>query len=341
MKKTLFAAMAIVLSVAAFTGCKEKKKVEDTEQKPVSVKIEKARMERVAQSVDFTANLEANKQTQIVPSVIARIEQLNVEVGDMVKEGQILAELEKTQYNTNAFQLANTELNYARMKPVYETGGISKQEMDATETQINVLRETVANLADNLTLRSPFDGVVTARYNEEGDLYSQTSGTGIYQIMQMNPLKAYVFVSEQYFPDVYMGMPVEIRADVYPDKVFVGKVTRIAPALDASSRTFEVEVTIPNEKLTLRPGMYARTMFNMGEEDNITVLDVAVQRLAGTNERYVYVVEDGVVSRRMVSVGRQVGDRMEILSGLKEGEDVVIAGAARLHAGMAVEVMAE
>ena len=87
--------------------------------------------------------------------------------------------------------------------------------------------------------------------------------------------------------------------------------------------------------------MYARTTFNMGEEDNITVLDVAVQRLAGTNERYVYVVEDGVVSRRMVSVGRQVGDRMEILSGLKEGEDVVIAGAARLHAGMAVEVMAE
>lgn len=341
MRRTLFAAMAIVLSVAAFTGCKEKKKAEDTEQKPVSVKIEKARMERVAQSVDFTANLEANKQTQIVPSVIARIEQLNVEVGDMVKEGQILAELEKTQYNTNAFQLANTELNYARMKPVYETGGISKQEMDATETQINVLRETVANLADNLTLRSPFDGVVTARYNEEGDLYSQASGTGIYQIMQMNPLKAYVFVSEQYFPDVYMGMPVEVRADVYPDKVFVGKVTRIAPALDASSRTFEVEVTIPNEKLTLRPGMYARTMFNMGEEDNITVLDVAVQRLAGTNERYVYVVEDGVVSRRMVSVGRQVGDRMEILSGLKEGEDVVIAGAARLHAGMAVEVMAE
>ena len=341
MRKTLLAAMAIVLSVAAFTGCKENKKVEDTEQKPVSVKIEKARMERVAQSVDFTANLEANKQTQIVPSVIARIEHLNVEVGDMVKEGQILAELEKTQYNTNAFQLANTELNYARMKPVYETGGISKQEMDATETQINVLRETVANLADNLTLRSPFDGVVTARYNEEGDLYSQTSGTGIYQIMQMNPLKAYVFVSEQYFPDVYMGMPVEVRADVYPDKVFVGKVTRIAPALDASSRTFEVEVTIPNEKLTLRPGMYARTMFNMGEEDNITVLDVAVQRLAGTNERYVYVVENGVVSRRMVSVGRQVGDRMEILSGLKEGEDVVIAGAARLHAGMAVEVMAE
>ena len=183
------------------------------------------------------------------------------------------------------------------------------------------------------------DGVVTLRNNEVGDLFSAAGGTGIYQVMQMNPLKAYVYVSEQYFPHVYMGMPVEVRLDIYPDETFAGKVSRIAPALDASSRTFEVEVTIPNGEMRLRPGMYARTIFNMGVERNVTVLDVAVQRMSGTNERYVYVVDNGRVERRFVTVGRQVGDRMEILDGVKAGEQVVIAGSARLLGGMEVSVM--
>ncbi|HIZ14545.1 MAG TPA: efflux RND transporter periplasmic adaptor subunit [Candidatus Tidjanibacter faecipullorum] len=331
---------AAVWAAVALTGCRGEAKKSDTEaQETVSVKVEKARVEEVAQTVSFTANLEPNKTTYIVPSVAARIEKLNVEVGDRVKKGQILAELDKTQYNTNAIQLANLELDFARMQRVYETGGISKQEMDATETSINVLKETVANLEENLTLRSPFDGVVTLRNNEVGDLFSAVSGGGIYQVMQMNPLKAYVYVSEQYFPHVYMGMPVEVRLDIYPEETFSGKVSRIAPALDASSRTFEVEVTIPNPDMRLRPGMYARTLFNMGLERSVTVLDVAVQRMTGTNERYVYVVQDGHAERRFVTVGRQVGDRIEILDGLKDGEEVVIAGSARLLGGMAVSVM--
>ena len=151
MRKSLLIAAAIV-SVVAFTGCKGKNKtVTGGGDEAVSVKIEQSYKEKVAQSVDFTANLEAYKQTYIVPSITARIEKLNVDVGDKVKKGQILAEMDKTQYNTNALQLANAELDFARMKPVYETGGISKQEIDAAETNINVLKETVSNLEENVT----------------------------------------------------------------------------------------------------------------------------------------------------------------------------------------------
>ena len=349
MRKSLLVAAAIVsvvsfagVSVLTFTSCKGKSKTEavgSVEELP-SVKIERSYREKVAQSVDFTANLEAYKQTYIIPSISARIEKLNVDVGDKVRKGQILAELDKTQYNTNALQLANAELNFARMQPVYETGGISKQEIDAAQTNIDVLKETVANLEENVRLRSPFDGVVTMRNNEEGDLFSAMSGTGIYQVMQMSPLKAYVFVSEQYFPQVYAGMPVEVRVDVYPDREFTGKVSRIAPSIDPSSRTFKVEVTVPNAELTLRPGMYARTTFNMGEVDNVTVLDVAVQRLTGTNDKYVYVLkDDDTVESRFVTTGRQVGDRVEILSGLSEVEKAVITGAARLLDGVKVQVV--
>lgn len=339
---------AAIIGAVTLTGCqgnKKNKAATDGEAELTQVKVEQARAEEVAQTVDFTANLQANKQTFIVPSVAARIEKINVEVGDNVKKGQVLVELDKTQYNTYALQLSNAETNLARMKPVYESGGISKQQIDELETNINVLKETVHNLGDNLTLRAPFDGVVTARYNEEGDLFAMSpntdGGVGILQVMQMNPLKAYVYVSEQYFPQVYMGMPIKVVAEIYPDREFEGKVSRIAPSINPATRTFEVEVTVPNPSTVLRPGMYARTIFNMGEVNGVTVEDMAVQRQVGTNDKYVYVVKDGVVDKRFVTTGRQSGDRVEIISGLQAGEEVVIAGASKLMGGMKVSIVNE
>lgn len=344
MRKSLLIAAAIMGAVA-MTGCqgKKNKTVTDGEGELTQVKVEQARAEKVSQTVDFTANLQAYKQTFIVPALAARIEKINVEVGDNVKEGQVLVELDKTQYNTSALQLSNAETNLARMKPVHESGGISKQQIDELETNVNVLRETVRNLSENLTLTAPFSGVVTGRYNEVGDLFSMSpnadGGVGILQVMQMNPLKAYVYVSEQYFPQVYMGMPVKVVAEIYPDKEFEGKVSRIAPSINPATRTFEVEITVQNPSMSLRPGMYARTIFNMGEVDGVTVQDTAVQRQTGTNDKYVYVVKDGIVDKRFITTGRQTGDRIEVTSGLEAGETVVIAGASKLLGGMKVNVV--
>lgn len=339
---------AAIIGAVALTGCQGKKNksaAEGEAAQATQVKVEQARAEEVSQTVDFTANLQAYKQTFIVPALAARIEDINVEVGDNVKEGQVLVELDKTQYNTSALQLSNAETNLSRMRPVYESGGISKQQIDELETSVNVLRETVRNLGENLTLTAPFSGVVTGRYNEEGDLFSMSpnadGGVGILQVMQMNPLKAYVYVSEQYFPQVYMGMPVKVVAEIYPDREFEGKVSRIAPSINAATRTFEVEITVPNPSLVLRPGMYARTTFNMGEVDGVTVQDMAIQRQLGTNDKYVYVVKDGTVDKQFVTTGRQSGDRVEITSGLNAGETVVVAGASKLLPGMKVDVVNE
>ncbi len=343
MRKTLLI-VAAIMGTVALTGCQGKKnKGAEAAEDVVYVKVEPARAEKVAQTIDFTANLEAYQMNFIVPSLAARIEQINVEVGDKVKKGQILVELDKTQLNTNKLQLSNAELNLARMMPVYETGGISKQQIDEMETNIGVLKETVKNLEDNLTLRSPINGVVTGRYNEVGDLFSMSmnsdGGIGILQVMQMDKLKAYVYVSEQYFPQVYMGMPVKVVAETFPDRTFEGKVSRIAPAINPSTRTFEVEVTVPNSDLTLRPGMYARTTFNMGEVNGITVQDMAVMRQTGTNDKYVYVVNDeGIVDKHFVTVGRRMNDRIEIISGVEIGENVVIAGGNKITTGMKVEI---
>lgn len=340
MRKSLLIAMT-ALGALSLTGC-QGKKTETIEQIP-AVKTEAVRSEKVAQTVDFTGNLQAYQQNFITPAVAAHIDKINVEVGDRVRKGQVLVELDKTQYNTYAAQLSNAKTNLERMKPVYAAGGISKQQIDEMQTNVDVLTATVRNLKDNLTFTSPLNGVVTGRYNEAGDLYAmspnKSGDVGILQVMQMDRLKSYAYVSEQYFPYVHMGMPVNVVAELYPDKIYTGKVTRIAPSINPSTRTFEVEITIPNTKEELRPGMYSRATFDMGAMDGITIEDLAVQRQAGTNDKYVFLVKaDNTIERRVITTGRQSGSRIEVTSGLEEGDNVVIAGSTKLMAGKKVQI---
>jgi RND family efflux transporter MFP subunit len=272
-----------------------------------------------------------------------RIDEIRVNVGDHVTKDQVVATLDKNQYNQTATQLKNAEQNLQRMKSVYASGGVSKAQIDELETSVIVLRETVANLERNIELRSPFDGIITGRYNEPGDLFmmggNADGGVGILQVMQINTLKAVVALSEQYYPQVYKGMKVKVMAEVYPDREFEGVVNIVYPAINASTHTFNVEVLVPNAKEVLRPGMFARTEFNMGSRKSLVVPDVAVQKQMGVNDRYVYVVKDGVAERRVVTLGRQVGQQVEILSGVAEGEEVAITALSKIKNGTPVEVV--
>ena len=157
--------------------------------------------------------------------------------------------------------------------------------------------------------------------------------------MQINKLKAVVALSEKYYPLVYKGMKVKVTADVYPDKAFEGTVEIVYPSINAATHTFKVEVVVPNGKEILRPGMFARTEFNMGNRMSLTVPDVAVQKQMGVNDRYVYVVKDGVAERRVVTLGRQVGTRVEILSGVEAGESVAVTSLSKIKIGTAVKVV--
>ena len=297
----------------------------------------------IAQTEDFTSTLLPYKKSFITPQMSLRIDKINVEVGDHVKEGQVVAELDRNQYNQSAVQLKNTKQTLERMRSVYEAGGVSQSQIDELETSVTVLEETVANLKRSIELKAPFSGIITGRYNEVGDLFAMAGnadgGMGMFQIMQIDKLKAIVALSEQYYPQVYKGMKVAVMADVYPDKVFEGEVNIVYPAINANTHTFNVEVLVPNGKEILRPGMFARTEFNMGNRSSLVVPDVAVQKQMGVNDRYVYVIKDGVAERKVVSLGRQVGDKVEVLSGLSEGDEVAITSLSKLKDGAQVEVV--
>ena len=296
----------------------------------------------IAQTEEFTSTLLPYKKSFITPQMSLRIDEIRVDVGDHVKEGQVVARLDRNQYNQSAVQLKNTKQTLERMRKVYEGGGVSKSQIDELETSVTVLEETVANLERSIELKAPFSGIITGRYNEVGDLFAMAGnadgGMGMFQIMQIDQLKAIVALSEQFYPQVYKGMKVTVKADVYPDKEFPATVKIVYPSINAATRTFNVELTIPNKQEILRPGMFARATFNMGERSSLTVEDVAIQKQMGVNDRYVYVGTDGVAERRVVTLGRQVGSRVEILSGVNEGEQVAITSLSKLKNGCKVKI---
>ena len=327
----------MLIAAAALAGCTGKKTADVQQETRVLTITETAVAAPVQLAEEFTSEIEPYKENDITPAASGvHIDRILVEVGDPVRQGQLIVTLDPTQYTQQLVQLKTVEDDYNRLLPVYEAGGISAQQIEQAKAQLDVQREVVANLKKNIEVHSPITGVVTARNYESGDLFAAQP---ILHIMQIDPLKVVANISEQYFRNVKVGMPVDLKVDIFPGETFPGTVSLIYPALDPATRTFKVEVKVPNAKRTLRPGMFARTGFNMGEKEGVMVPDVAVQKQVGTAERFLYVIKgDSVAERRRVEVGRQVGDRVDILSGVAPGERVAVTALSKLFDGAKVEV---
>lgn len=337
MKNIAILALAAFVMTACGSSQADNASTTTAEKLPL-VKVALSTEQPVEQIASFTGSIEPYAKNNISPSLGLRIEKINAEVGDRVRKGQVLVVMDKRQYLQSAVQTQSLETDFLRLKKLYEEGGVSKQQLDQLETQLSVSRHATSNLLENADLLSPITGVVTERAFDAGDIYSPSAGK-ILTVMSIDRVKVQVNVSEQYFTQVKMGMPVNVKLDIYPDKVFDGRVSLIYPALDAATRTFTVEITIANPSSELRPGMFCRVSLNFGKTDRVLVPDIAVQKQVGTNERYIFTVKNGKAERQVVELGRIVGKNYEILSGATAGQEVVVAGGQKLLDGSAVEVV--
>ncbi|GHV34615.1 cation efflux system protein [Bacteroidia bacterium] len=332
----------IIISALAilFAACNKKTETKVETSRAIEVKVSQTVLQDVEQLVDFTGTIEAFHPSDITPSLPVRINKIYVEVGDKVHKGQLLVQMDGTQKTQQELQLSNIQVEYDRVVALHNAGGASQQQVDQVQTQLDIMKATVANLSENVDLRSPIDGIVTARLYNQGELFSAATGKScILKVMDLAPLKVKIDVPSEYFPNVKLGMPVNITCDIYKDEVFSGKVSLIYPTIDAVTRNFTVEITIPNKNQKIRPGMFSRVALNFGTQKHIVVDDVAIVRQVGTGDRYVYAEKDGVVSKLKVTVGRQLNKKVEILSdNLKAGDNVVIAGQTKLIDGAAVIV---
>lgn len=325
---------AFALLMACSGG--ENKGVEIKEEK-AKVKIETVHMQQVEQIADFTATVQANVTNNIAPQSPVRIQKLHVEIGDQVRAGQLLATMDATTLKQTLLQLENQEAEFKRIDELYKVGGASKSAWDAQKMALDVSREVLKNLQENNQLVSPISGVVTARNYDSGDMYS--GGVPVYVVEQIRPVKLLLHVSESYFTYVKKGMEVDIRLDVYGDEVFKGKVNLVYPSIDPDTRTFPVEVRIANNDEKVRPGMFARIAMTFGTLQHVVAPDQAIVKQAGSGDRFIYVYKNGTVSYQKVELGRRMGNRYEIVSGVQDGDQVVVTGHSRLNDGLAVEVV--
>ena len=340
--KTIFKTMSVAAAVLAAVSCgnnagKQTEQAASVEQALPSVAVAQVFVREVPQEATYTSTIQPYVKNNIVPQTAGRITKINVEVGDRVKKGQVLAEIDKVQLQQAQLQLHNAEIELGRLKALYEAGGLSKSDLDAVELQYNVAKTQVQNLIENTTLLSPIDGVITARNYDAGDMYAMAAP--IFTVEQIKPVKLLVAVSESDYSKVKKGDRVTVKADAFQDLTFDGKVERIYPTVDPTTRTFNVEVVIPNNYSTLRPGMFVRVIINFGSNNNVVIPDVAVVKQQGSGERFVYVLnEDGTVSYTKVELGRRMGAEFEVLSGLKDSAIVVTGGQIRLKDGIQVAV---
>ncbi len=334
MKKIFFATMLLCGTM----GCTPKTSTSNIETSPKSIPTKTATAQRqtITLNEEFTSEIKAYRENDITPAVSGvRIDEIMVDVGDKVERGELLVKLDPTLYDQQMINVNKLRTDVERLKPVYEAGGISRQTYDDAQSAYELQLEVANNLKKHTELHSPIAGVVTSRNSEVGNLLNNSP---ILHIAQIDKLKVLVSISEQFFPNVSNGMDVDLTLDIYPDKLFKGHVTLIYPSLDAESRTFMVEVTLPNNEALLRPGMFARSQFNMGSREAIIVPDVAIQKQYGADENYVYIIKDNIAHRRVVKIGRQLGSSIEILSGIEAGEDVAITAFSRLGNGIEVNV---
>jgi RND family efflux transporter MFP subunit len=345
---------AIMISGLLVAGCSSKSnKSASASQDPatttssavIPVKVVKLTKTKIARTIDYTASILPFEEVNVAPSTPGRIDRIYVETGDKVKKGDKLFLMDRTQLYQLELQLSNLQKDLSRIDTLLKSGSAKQQQYDQMKTQYDITKTNVDFMQQNTLLKSPFVGIVTGKYFEDGEMYSgspttQTGRSAVVTVMQVNPLKVNVNVSEQYYPLINKGIKAMVTADVYKDETFTGSVFRIAPTINSATRSFIVELELPNRNDLLKPGMFVRVSMDLGEVETFVVPAYTVLVQEGTNLRYVFVADNNTAKRVEVILGKRFDDQLEIISEtLKEGDQLVTEGQSRLVNGGKIEVV--
>ena len=356
MKRNLtFIAMIATALICSCGSDGSKETAEDGEnvaakaEKP-KVKVATVETEEVAQYESYSTTVEAMVKNNISPNAPLRIDKILVEVGDDVKKGQKLVQLDassldqlKLQIEQQKLQLEQLETEFKREKELYTIGGSSKTAFENMKTQLEVSKKSLevskkslANRLENTVLVSPVDGVVSARNYDNGDM---SGGQPILVIEQVAPVKMKINISESRYAQTNEDLDIVMKFNTYGDEEFKGNVNLIYPTIDSKTHTFPVEIVLENTDARVRPGMYGKATVNFGTKSHVVVPDKAVIKQQGSGSYFVYTYADGKVKRNSVEVGQRIGDRYELLGGIENGSTVVVSGHTNLADGVEVEVI--
>lgn len=351
MKKKLLISLALCMALS--TACGKEEVVEEKSLR--SVEVTTVGQGDISSEFAYTGKAAPSKEVDVVPTVPGKVTSYNYEVGDKVSQGAVLFTVDTTDLQNNMRSLEasynvaklgrdNAKSTYENNKLLYDEEIISKQEFDqikyayeSAEAQLESIQVQMDNLKKNITdcsVTSPMTGVIATRGVERGGFASQ--GVPAYTVMDLSTIKVEVGVSEQVLNTIHVGDKVSVLMTAVSELPLEGTVSTIAPA-SGQTGMYTVKVELNNKDGKIKSGMMAEVSFTMeSSKDTIVLPRNAV--IEKDNEVYVYVVENGVAKKVNVELGIESGDTIEILSGLKDGDNVVTKGQTYISDGEEVNV---
>ena len=334
---SLFRTVLVFVLSAFIASCGAKKDAQQEEERIENVKVSKLVKQKVSREIELSTTLQGYETMKIAPSVTGTIEHIYVEVGSRVNAGDLLVRMDQKQLNTTKLTFANASVEFERVKVLHETGTVTQQAFDQAKLAYDQTKENLEFLTDNTFVKALFGGVISAKNYEDGELYN---GNPILELTQTHQLKALISIPESYIPNIKKGMNLMVASDVYPNQEFPAIIEIVYPTIDPNTHTFQVKLKMTNSENKLRPGMYVRTTLKLGEVDGLMVPYQAVLKLTGSNERYVFINDNGVAKRVRVTLGNRFNELIEIIADeLKEGDELITVGQAKLIDGIRLNVM--
>jgi RND family efflux transporter MFP subunit len=356
------------------------------------VAVQKASTHTLSRNLTLTAEFEPYQEIDVMAKVAGYVKQINVDIGDRVQRGELLATLEvpemsnelakaaaavdrseaevkKAQDDVQRAEAAHTiaHLSYQRLNDVSKArpGLVAQEEIDnarskdlVTEAQISAAQSGLAAAEQELkvdqaeqarlktmfnytVVTAPFTGVITKRYADTGSMIqagtsSQTQAMPLVRLSQNNLLRLILPVPESAVSGVHIGQRVEVNVPTLHHS-FPGKVARYADKVQLSTRTMDTEVDVQNPSLVLIPGMYAEVNLQLAVRDNVLSIPIAAIDNSDNKTRVFRVTSEGAIEAVPVTLGLQTSTNAEVLSGLKDGDMIVVGNRAGLKTGERVQ----
>ena len=327
--------------------------------------------------VTLPATTLAFAQANVYARASGYIDKRNVDIGDHVKKGQLLAQITAPELDHQIAQaeatLGQTEatlrqnqanedlanVTWQRDKPLVDKGWVTRQQGDVDRLGLQAQHATVGVAQSNIAAQqaqlavlrqqkdyqsvvAPFDGVITQRNIDVGSLVQAdaTSGTFMFTIMQSNVIRTQVYVPQDQAFGLAPGVAASVRVPEIPGRTFPGKVTRLADALSSGTRTLLTEIDVPNPNEALSPGVYCTVELHIPRKvPSLIVPSEAI--IFNADGLHVAVLEDGTAHYRKVTVTRDFGTSVEVSDGLKAGDQVILNPPVDLADGSKVQARAE
>jgi membrane fusion protein (multidrug efflux system) len=309
---------------------------------PATVMLAPVRSERLSQQIEALGNARANESVDVSSKTSNVVTEIRFRDGESVRRGQVLVQLDDAQTRADVATaqavLTESESQYNRSRELMNTQALSKSSFDQLEGTVKANRSRLsaatARLGDTV-IRAPFSGRVGLRRVSVGTLISP--GDVITTLDDTSIIKLDFSVPENLLATMREGLSVRASAPAFPGRSFVGKVASIDSRVDVNTRSVTVRALLANEDGALKPGMFLSVSL---AKDERAVLIIPEEALTPEAERqYVFVVADGRASRREVRIGGRSPGSVQVLAGLKEGEQVVVEGTQKIRDGAEVEAI--